>query len=417
MPETGKSKHNTKQTSLLENLLSTGLVDHPKKIPYLNDEPKISGYVCFPNPRLSDKDFFVEDFGQGYDLSETLAKVKSIAECLERFCLFNPARSSLHNNPPRQKIVSPSTFRAYSAEQIDIQEFDRTVDTENYFWSKVLDLFTGGVKFVPSQLIYLSSLFDQEFPIRRERISTGAAFGQVKNKDFALRKGFLEVIERDACIFTYLTNRKIRKIRNLPQELSDLVDYIERYRLEVHLFDLFSDLEIPTVMCITLDRTGIGDAVNIGSKADLNYFNAIRGAILESIQSRRGSRIRYPQAPSNPDLSKISTVEERHLSCRSLDRISELNNLVNTDLSIDYNDLVTRTITLPRAFANLSKRGYHVFVADMTLPQLKRRGFEVLKVLIPELHPLYLSEDAKSLYSVHYGEIKGNPNLKPHMLT
>ena len=58
-----------------------------------------------------------------------------------------------------------------------------------------------------------------------------------------------------------------------------------------------------------------------------------------------------------------------------------------------------------------------MFVADITLPEIKEKGFEVLKVIIPELHPLYLDERAKALYSVHYGSIKDNPDLKPHPLT
>jgi hypothetical protein len=56
-------------------------------------------------------------------------------------------------------------------------------------------------------------------------------------------------------------------------------------------------------------------------------------------------------------------------------------------------------------------------VTDITLPEIKRNGFETLKIVIPELHPLYLDEGAKSLYSVHYGEIKDDPTLKPHPVT
>ena len=65
----------------------------------------------------------------------------------------------------------------------------------------------------------------------------------------------------------------------------------------------------------------------------------------------------------------------------------------------------------------LSHKGYHIFVADITLPEIRKNGFEAIKVIIPELHPMYLDERAKMLYSIHYGEIKNNINLKPHPLT
>jgi hypothetical protein len=60
---------------------------------------------------------------------------------------------------------------------------------------------------------------------------------------------------------------------------------------------------------------------------------------------------------------------------------------------------------------------FNVFVADITLPEIKEKGFEVLKVVIPELHPLYLDENAKALYSIHYGQIKEDKTLKPHPFT
>jgi hypothetical protein len=65
----------------------------------------------------------------------------------------------------------------------------------------------------------------------------------------------------------------------------------------------------------------------------------------------------------------------------------------------------------------MRRRGYHVFVADMTLPVIKEKGFEAVKVVIPELHPLYLDERAKALFSVHYGSIPDDKTLKPHPLT
>jgi len=50
------------------------------------------------------------------------------------------------------------------------------------------------------------------------------------------------------------------------------------------------------------------------------------------------------------------------------------------------------------------------------LPEIREKGFQVLKAVIPDLHPMYLSETAKMLYSNHYGNIK-DKKLKPHPLT
>ena len=48
-----------------------------------------------------------------------------------------------------------------------------------------------------------------------------------------------------------------------------------------------------------------------------------------------------------------------------------------------------------------SEKNYHVYVADITIDELKCVGFEVLKVIIPELHPLYLDERATISYLVY----------------
>lgn len=53
----------------------------------------------------------------------------------------------------------------------------------------------------------------------------------------------------------------------------------------------------------------------------------------------------------------------------------------------------------------------------MTLPELEEKGFEGKKVLIPKIHPLFLDENARALYSEHYGELKYDEKLKPHPIS
>ncbi|MCP5114192.1 MAG: hypothetical protein GY953_25455 [bacterium] len=81
---------------------------------------------------------------------------------------------------------------------------------------------------------------------------------------------------------------------------------------------------------------------------------------------------------------------------------------------MSFQELAGVRVTAAQTIDRLRERGYHVFVADMTLPQVREKGFEVLKVVVPELHPTYLDERAKALYSVHHGEIEDNPALAPH---
>ena len=63
---------------------------------------------------------------------------------------------------------------------------------------------------------------------------------------------------------------------------------------------------------------------------------------------------------------------------------------------------------------NLSSRGFHVFESDITNPAIAPHGFEAVRVMAPELHPLHISEDAKALQSEHWGEIGEDQNATPH---
>ena len=87
---------------------------------------------------------------------------------------------------------------------------------------------------------------------------------------------------------------------------------------------------------------------------------------------------------------------------------------METDREVSYASLTDKPPTLAQVIDQLSGKGYRILVADITLPELAKRGFEVLKVVIPELHPLYLDERAKTRYSVRHGLIDSDPSLAPH---
>ncbi len=386
----------------------------------ITDEPKIPGYLCFPTDNLSKKYNIEEVFGQGIDPKKIKAKIKSCGECLERLCIINPIEEkfviSKFNN---KEFIDPALFFCYSNEQIsNREEFFDELRSSEYRWWPVINLINEEKCFIPAQLIFLSKIFNDEMPIRKEWITTGAAFGSI-GTNLALINGFMESVERDSCIFSYLTKKKLSKITNLPSELEELISYLKRYNLHTNIFDATSDLGIPTVLVVTLDYTGIGSAVNVGSRASITYEEAIKYSILESIQCRRTSRVTrnflFPE--KLPTESEITSMNNRFFYWHSLERIKDLDFWLCDNGSVSYKELQKKDLTFEQALEAIKKRGYNLFVADITLPEVRNSGFETLKVVIPEFHPLYLDERAKALYSVHYGSIKDNKELKPHPLT
>ena len=405
----------------LVRLRQIGLSKNEEEVIVISDEPKIPSYLCFPNEEAEKRFKTKNVFGQGFHTNRTLARIKSVGEFLERLCLENPQKDKLfkYKFELGEEFIDPILFCCYSEEQIpDRQKFLLELKNKVYYWFFVKDILSNKKMFLPAQLIFLSEQFDEEFPIRIERISTGAALGPIETEN-AFETGFLEVIERDACIYSYLTRRRISRIVDLPSRINELVEYLKRYNLETNIFDVTIDLNIPTVMVITTDRTGIGPAVNIGSKADFNYENAIERAVLESIQCRRTARFmkELDYSKQLPKEDEIVSMDHRFYYWYPIERMSNLSFWLDNFNKVSYNQLIEGNTTFKKVIDTFTKLNYHIFIANITLPEIKDKGFEVLKVIIPELHPLYLNERAKALYSVHYGNIPNNPILKPHPLT
>ena len=267
---------------------------------------------------------------------------------------------------------------------------------------------------LPAQLIYLNSDFNDGLMLRREQITTGAAFNKKNNDNLAFKAGFLEVIERDAYITSYLTKRKIPEIKNFPKIIQNMIEYLDRYKLKCHVFDITTDLNVPTFMTITIDDTGIGPAVDVGTSSGYDYTDTIYHSIKESIQARRVSRFLKETGFYSVTNDVVKTMQDRYYYWYEVNKIKDLNFWLNNNDKISYDRLPTYSKSLQETKSIFSEKNYHIYVADITIDELKCVGFEVLKVIIPELHPLYLDERAKSLFSIHGGIISDDITLKPH---
>lgn len=402
-----------------DSLMNCGLSLEPQVVPLFTDEPKFHNYFTVPNDRVNERYNVENIYGQGFDKIREVSKIKSVGEMLERLCLSNPQKNlKISKYNECGNFIPPSLFFCYSKEQVgDIKGKRDELNKGEYHWMRAKRLPDGKNIYIPAQMIFLSRDFNEEYALRKEQISTGAALGK-RGEIRAFKTGFLESIERDAIMGFYLRKISGKKMFDFSDRIIDLIDYLSRYQLETHVFDVTTDLKIPSILALTLDYTGLGEAVNVGSSSDLNYEKAIEKAITESIQCRRIGRVSkdFLRAESI-DESEINSLETRLIYWRDLDRIENVRHLIDEEPQISYKRISKKKISLENAIRNVSSKGFNILVTDITLPEINNQGFETLKVVIPELHPLYLDEGAKSLYSLHYGEIKDDPTLKPHPIT
>jgi len=402
----------------LSGLLDTGFVGRISQTPFFTDEPKLQIYTARSGEAALEDRESARPIGQGIAVDPETAKLKAAAELVERISLRRPETGSFRRGKfgDFDRQLDPGELFCYSEDQVpDREDALRRIRAEEIEWIEVNDCLGLGTLWAPVELFYFAPSVPQSFRIRRETNSTGAALGEI-GTGRAFQSALLEAVERDSVMGFWLLGGAVRRIVGLPSCVGELVDLLARYRLECRLFDITSDLGVPTALSLTIDRTGLGPAVAVGSAASLTLKQALRKALLESISFRRSARIRMAvdPIPQVREPSDIVSPETRAAYWFPLDRLPSLltrfEPAQNTSF-VEPNQIDPTTEAILEA---LSARRMRVLASDITPPAVRAQGFEVQRVLVPELHPLYLREASKALFSAHYGAIPRDPDLLAH---
>jgi ribosomal protein S12 methylthiotransferase accessory factor len=397
---------------ILKKLLNLGLDLDIKENPIIADEPKRYGFICTrKGDEIIDKNN--SPVGIGYSKSPQLAKIKAIAELIERKAIANPILEEITHLTYKEdsQQISPINFLNYSRKQITDDNIDvRRIVNQKYIWFPVKDLIHNKVLSIPAQLVFVSNKFSSEYPINKESISTGTAFGDKKSK-LALTNAILEIVERDSAMGLYFKKIIPKQIISFPTDIQKEIDYLGRYNLDATILDVTSDLGIPSIIVIVIDKTGIGDTINIGMSSELTYSDAILKALNEAIMFRNLNRVTKNRIKK--EIDNVHTEEDRYWYWNKIERIRFLDDWINPKKTIDFNKLPKNKLVLDNIIDIFRYKGYSVLKANITPDFLKNTDFEVVKVIIPEMHPLYLNEQAIYLYSKHYGEVMRNSEF-PH---
>jgi ribosomal protein S12 methylthiotransferase accessory factor len=401
-----------------------------KKSFQFTDEPKFFQYTAFINDlsSVSDSPKDNDSHGSALDLNKDLAQIKALGEALERYCLAKFRKNNfLKSNfeSIKERAVSPIDFINYIKINKELIDKNKTLQKEVLLWTKCEDVFNNRKIMVPSQIIYVP--YKEQEIILRAPISSGSACAT--SKEEAMYKGICELIERDAFMIYYLNKIPPEKIdlSTIKKEgLKKLVLLFQRYFLEVNLFNISTDLKIPTILCVLIDKIGVGPAVSIGTKTDWDIDEAIKGAIFEAQHTRIWIRDALIKGKRVTDKSQIKTIQDRGVYWARKSQIKKLNFILNSKKRVSYDDLksgVSRNKRLKKLLEILKNKNYSLYIKDLTDKKIRKKGFFVFKSIIPELHPLFLFENTKFLFSDRMTSVpsrlgcKSNKlNLEPHPL-
>ncbi len=237
-----------------------------------------------------------------------------------------------------------------------------------------------------------------EEPLIRPRISTGAATHEIHSE--SIYNGIMENLERDSYMLQYLSKNKIPKI-NLDGKLKNLENYFNRYLLELNVFETTTDLEIPSFMCISIDKSSIGPSVSVGLKSDLNVQKAIKGSIMESQQVRQWIRYLHhtKNIPKSMKKEDIKEAEDRGFFWYDLEKIKEFDYLIKKPHIKSIREIKSPIKLKEDLIPFLKEKNIDIYSVDITHKKLKEAGFRVIKIIQPQLHPLFLDERTPCFYS------------------
>lgn len=380
------------------------------------DEPHFFQYACERSP-YSVK--VRKGLGFGCSEKESDAFTAAIAEAIEHYCILYE-RDELFNYDSydnlRDKAVDPLRFVIFSKEQLRDKKFKRFrfTDKTKFNWLEGYSLTKKKKLLIPASLVYANYNYSKrKEPLIQLKNSTGAAAGP--SIEFAIYRGICEIIERDAYMISFINNLP-KKTINIDNDyhLSRFKRHIERYDLEVHILSTQLDFPMTTTTSLIFDKTGSGPAVCTGLGGSLSPEKAIKTAVFESIRRHISARDRFFRNKPLPMPRKNSFdwfLLQKQLMWSAPHMIQKAQKFIEDTQVIDFNELKNKEKKLgdkekvEYLIKELAARNYEVICVDMTIAELKEFGFKVVKILIPEMVPLWRDErypylEAKRLYNV-----------------
>lgn len=365
-----------------------------------------------------------------------LAISKAIGELLERY------HTSVLSDSEKKSIVKKSwkeiceqvktvrDFHDFSPEQKDNLPYLNINDTDMFECIPVKDIFSSKEVYYPVRANFWYNFSPEEKKIAD--LTTSGSAGGFTLEDATL-SAFYEAIERDSFFCHWLTSTKPEKIVLKEGEIVEydkMKKFYEEIGYELYILKTETDLGVPSSLCLLKDvKTG---GICISGGAGISYRSAISKAINEMRSCSKIFEFVGADLPEGylPFISKgIRRMERLGLAKtgKHFDRISFLleGEAVLIDGLTDLSKVIgsrTELGFLQEKLKNIG-RGYeniYLYVSDSD--SLLDLGYSVVRVIIPKLYQLYLTEDltltkserVDDFYLWKTGEENWEINTYPH---
>lgn len=399
---------------LIEDTLRASFISTFNEILPLPGSPRLFRYLAVINGGQNSDDL---TSGSGFSLSRNNAKAAAIGESIERYCAKQYNTKTIYYEKYSDistRALNPTIITRYTEEQYKNNNKYKEIDKdESIAWVEAIDVIDSTKTLVPFELVFLAPP-PTNIPLR-DIISTGLACGQSLEK--AIISGFNECIERDAFVQFWLLGCvrgeiDLNTVDNVYIE--KLLELAENSNLELRVYDITTDLEVPTILTVVKVKGNAG--FYLGCASALDYIYALRKSIEEGLGgfSIYFELINHYKEPVTKNLDNTSNLDDHplyYLAGNNDEILSQL--LPSSILKIAVED---RKLEFNEVSKKIKKMGHSIYFSDITTEDVRQMGLSVVRVLMPTLSFLSINEpllNCPRLYD-KATELKRTINLEPH---
>lgn len=409
--------------NMLTELHKRGLIESWHYSYLAPDQPKIHSLSIKPTPLKmpSGRTFVMRGStgaGTGFSLEE--AALPALGEFVERLAIstWSHRTDFLHESAQALKVNGKSAIplnklQFFSDEQLEDERLKRSVVTEKteLTWIPANVLRDSTQVFVPAAVAYMFYTADNlDEPVFWDVNSNGAAAHT--SYEEATYRALCELIERDAFLRAWYHKRtpmrvSLESIEQSIPEVAPLLERIHAYNAEMYFLDITSDIRVPTFCAVRIDRKG-DIAVSVSAATDICAKVAMANLVRESMKFAHGATDKTPRNTSRLRVRNagkggvIRTLEDRYTLWTYRRMVREMEwflqgkevdfSTLESGFNVNVNIPTTSVEKVTHVQRLLSEKHYEIYVVDVSTPDSKEFGLNVVRCISPDLVPMFFDE-------------------------
>jgi ribosomal protein S12 methylthiotransferase accessory factor len=257
-------------------------------------------------------------------------------------------------------------------------------------------LADGETAWAPSPLVYMGLAGHPDETLVTLPTSTGCAFATELHD--ALWAGLCEVVERDAFMLAWWTERALPMLRSddpaLPSAVASRIARMRYAGRRTRLLAMTTEIGIPAVLCVVSGSRRPHLVVGAGCHAD--PARACAKALDEGLMALISASAMVRPVPSRKDFDWVRSLEDHVVLYADWpDSPAERLLLHDDRATIGWDDFAATGAraapadlsALAAVASDLARSGLDVLWAELTAPEARGIG-HVVRVIVPELVPL-----------------------------